>query len=501
MISYHSLDDGRSDRIMAVDCHPDMSESVVTFATVGGGGGEGDVRIWCVSRESSTAGEVVAAGDPSSVEMLGTSPGARARKDVPKYCASLRKGHDGAVNCARWAPDGSMIASAGDRGTVCVWTGESQAAWWRGLDEEGCEARANCSHLAHADDVYDVAWSPCGGYLLTGAIDHSANLWHVATKRRVRTMTDHGHYVQGVAFDPRGECFATQSSDKTVRLYVLPTNWETRKKGLVGKVLKLWPNPVDAKVARKRQREIDNHDEENGLASQLRLSPVFANELQFAGFFRRLAFSTDGEALVVPAALARPDIAGKRAAMGAVAYARGKLGDGPCVYFPAGDGGSASVAKACPVLFDQGRRSVFALALTDSVVVYDIRNPQPLVVCKGLHRAPLTDLAWARDGSILIVASGDGYLSYLRFSIDDLGRPEPAPPLASNQATHTAPIESRPPTPQKQARSPVNLLIPRKKSKGLDTFDAAIGRDNGQPRLSATKKKIVPTLISGPPTA
>ena len=38
MISYHSLEGGKSDRVMGVDAHPDVSEGVVVFATVGGGG-------------------------------------------------------------------------------------------------------------------------------------------------------------------------------------------------------------------------------------------------------------------------------------------------------------------------------------------------------------------------------------------------------------------------------------------------------------------------------
>lgn len=498
MISYHSLEDGKSDRIMAVDCHPDMSESVVTFATVGGGGGEGEIRIWAIDRRRQRQDDEKSASHPP-----------------PTYCAELRKGHEGSVNCVRWSPDGCRVASAGDRGTVCAWGGRPSASWWRQLDDE--QQKPSCVHLPHADDVYDVAWSPCGDYLLTGAIDHSSSLWHVATKRRVRTINDHSHYVQGVAFDPRGECFATQGSDKTVRVYPLPDDdWKRSKKPLVGKILKFWPNEEIPSVA-------DNATPREDEQQQNRY-PVFASELQFTGFFRRLTFATDGEALLVPAALAKPEDNGNNGtrSSGAVAYARGKLADGPCAYFPAGEG-STSVAKACPVLFNKGSRSIFALALSDAVVAYDLSSTQPLVVVKGMHRAPLTDIAWARDGSLLVVASGDGYLSFLHFDEADLGTPDAPPPLKVIKTPGPTPPSSPRPnlssTPVSSSGkrqqlplspvAPVNVLVARKKPKANTTTTtqaagaaalAPLSSEEGVAQSPASAKKNEPidlTLSDG----
>ena len=48
MISYHSLEGGKSDRVMGVDAHPDVCDGIVVFATVGGGG-SGEVRIWSIA--------------------------------------------------------------------------------------------------------------------------------------------------------------------------------------------------------------------------------------------------------------------------------------------------------------------------------------------------------------------------------------------------------------------------------------------------------------------
>ncbi|KAH8053481.1 hypothetical protein JL720_14690 [Aureococcus anophagefferens] len=198
MISYHSLEGGKSDRIMSVDCHPDASDGLVTFATVGGGG-EGDVRLWSLAPDA----------------------------EAPVYRSSLRKGHDGSVNCARWSPDGAKLCRGRPRHRLRL-ERQSTAAWWRGLDDR--DERATCGHLSHSDDVYDVCWSPCGAYVLSGSIDGVVTIWHAETRRAVKVVRDHAHYVQGVAWDPLGTCFATASSDRTVKVYALPDKWAASKK-------------------------------------------------------------------------------------------------------------------------------------------------------------------------------------------------------------------------------------------------------------------------------
>ena len=266
MISYHSLEGGKSDRIMSVDCHPDASDGLVTFATVGGGG-EGDVRLWSLAPDA----------------------------EAPVYRSSLRKGHDGSVNCARWSPDGAKLCSAGDRGTVCVWSGESSAAWWRGLDDR--DERATCGHLSHSDDVYDVCWSPCGAYVLSGSIDGVVTIWHADARRAVKVVRDHAHYVQGVAWDPLGTCFATASSDRTVKVYALPDKWAASKKPLAPKTVRFWGDE-----RARRRREKARKDAGDTETKEEPREGLFSSEIAHASFFRRLQFAADGTALVAAAA-------------------------------------------------------------------------------------------------------------------------------------------------------------------------------------------------------
>jgi chromatin assembly factor 1 subunit B len=57
---------------------------------------------------------------------------------------------------------------------------------------------------------------------------------------------------------------------------------------------------------------------------------------------------------------------------------------------------------------------VFALATTNSVLIYNTNTMKPLYGAGNYHFAALTDLAWKDDG-LLAVSSSDGYISFFTF--------------------------------------------------------------------------------------
>ena len=69
------------------------------------------------------------------------------------------------------------------------------------------------------DDVYSVAWSPDGKLLAAASVNHMTIVWDANCCTMVATLRDHTHFVQGVGWDPIGTFLATQSSDRTLRLY------------------------------------------------------------------------------------------------------------------------------------------------------------------------------------------------------------------------------------------------------------------------------------------
>jgi chromatin assembly factor 1 subunit B len=105
-----------------------------------------------------------------------------------------------------------------------------------------------CTSLSgHPQDVYDISWSPTSEFLLSGSLDHTAIVWDLSGAQRMliflcllvdslfissffvalpakqsQWLNQHTHYVQGVAWDPFDEMIATQSCDRTVKIYKRP---------------------------------------------------------------------------------------------------------------------------------------------------------------------------------------------------------------------------------------------------------------------------------------
>ena len=70
-------------------------------------------------------------------------------------------------------------------------------------------------------EIYDLAWSPDGAYVITGSMDNTARIYDAKDGQLVRQVAEHNHFVQGVAWDPLNEFVATQSSDRSVHIWQL----------------------------------------------------------------------------------------------------------------------------------------------------------------------------------------------------------------------------------------------------------------------------------------
>ena len=66
-------------------------------------------------------------------------------------------------------------------------------------------------------------------------------------------------------------------------------------------------------------------------------------------------------------------------------------------------------------------RMVFAVVTASSVFVYDTQHAHPVAKVSGIHYATINDAAWTADGGSLVVCSSDGYLTFIRFTDEELG--------------------------------------------------------------------------------
>ncbi|KAI8149153.1 WD40-repeat-containing domain protein, partial [Fennellomyces sp. T-0311] len=393
-----------------------------------------------------------------------------------EFLSELKR-HSAPVNVVRFSPSGEYLASAGDDSCVILWRRSSTKESSFGRDYAEFEKENwTVVHMfyGHSKEVYDLAWSPCGQFFITASIDNTARVWSISTRNVIHVLTDHTHYVQGVAWDPKGQFVATQSSDRSVAIY------KYRKEG---------PDRVRLSGCSKRHHRMNRQED---------VTPFrMYHDENLVTFFRRLSFSPDGGFLVTPAGLCKN--------METSTTVTAKSGDDDsddlvnCAYvYPRNtllrhpiacnsNHNKPSIAiRWCRLpyelrqkekLFDLPYRMIYAVASQDAVYVYDTQQRMPLCVVSGMHFAPITDITWSHDGSILAFSSADGYCSAVVFEENELG-PASQQQLLVDQDTEMMDI-SLPPEP---------VIKPAEKR--------AIATTTASPK----KRRIAPTLISVSPS-
>lgn len=335
--------------------------------------------------------------------------------------------HTRAVNAVRFSPDGEFLASADDESAVILWKKQDSSSnadiFVDDLEKENKEYWTVAKMLrGHLEDVYDICWSKCSQFLITGSVDNTAIIWDVAKGRNICLLSDHKGFVQGVAWDPLGQYVATLCSDRYCRIYNIST------KKIVHRIHKTSLPTLDA--------------EDNVTEKSTRL--FYDDTLK--SFCRRLSFSPDGELLVTPSGIVEDDN-GKITNV-AYVFSRHALSK-PVLYLPTKDKYTLAV-RFCPILFelkpipredeplnDEPReqwqeysnlfnlpyRMIFAVATQNAVLLYDTQQPVPFAKVSNIHYTRLSDVTWSPDGRILVVSSTDGYCSLMSFSKDELGIP------------------------------------------------------------------------------
>ena len=347
--------------------------------------------------------------------------------------------HTGVVNVVRFSPNGEVLASAGDDGMVLFWV-KSNRAFERDLAADIDERyekevwKVKMVTRATSQELYDLSWSPDGVYLAAGGTDFRVHIIDTRKGAVVREISDHQHYVQGLAWDPLGQMLATESSDRSMHIY---ENGALRaasgKLSADGGEFDAHSTTVPVSGDPAIQATHASAPPPIAHGSILRINApaqrLYGDD-RYSGFFRRLGWSPDGSLLAAPSGQFN---AGKLTGSIYI-YGRASLSSATPLAVLPGHKCVTLVVRFSPILyelrggaraFSLPYRMVYAVATQESVWVYDTQQSSPLYCFSNLHYASMTDLAWSADGQTLMMSSTDGYCSVAVFDYNELGVPIP----------------------------------------------------------------------------
>lgn len=196
------------------------------FATAGG---DSCIRIWSLDKNdpSSTVG-ISSDNDKLKNSMLNSNPNSSENATGITYLSTISR-HTQPVNCVRWHPTEPILASAGDDGCIIISEEDKDGSAPIGnlilgsLNDNASDnvEQWKTKHFLRgaSSEIYDLAWSPCGRFIISACIDNTARVFSLASLRCISVLTDHTNFVQGVSWDPLNQFFCTQSADRSLLLY------------------------------------------------------------------------------------------------------------------------------------------------------------------------------------------------------------------------------------------------------------------------------------------
>ena len=249
---------------------------LLTLGLLGAGAGLLTAQAGPKDRPSSPAAEAQPqSGDKATDEARYEAPlpaGALARLGTSRFR------HAFTLRGLAISPDGKIIASGSNKGTIRLWeadtgrelrviTGHTSAVVAFAFSADGktlasaswdktarlwdvASGKALRTFAGHEQGVHSVAFSPDGKTLLTASGDKTARLWEVATGTQLSALEGHEDVVTSAVFSHDGKSIATSSVDKTIRLWDPATAKELRKlEGHGNRVVGVAFSPDDKRLA------------------------------------------------------------------------------------------------------------------------------------------------------------------------------------------------------------------------------------------------------------
>ena len=351
--------------------------------------------------------------------------------------------------------------------------------------------------------VYDLAWSPTGEYIIAGSTDNTARVFAAVDGKCVYEIAEHSHYVQGVAWDPLNEYIATQSSDRSMHVYRISSEpGGAFEAHAVGKNTRM-PQSRSRRHSRTPSASPSTFSTSSRYgrspspmpalpAIRSLPSPSWSNlnlygDESWTNFFRRLTFSPDGGLLLTPAGQFEdpavvPGLTGSPVKIGAIddnpTPPRGRKGHPSTISSTTAVDPLASTSSSTstssvyiysranfarpPIAQLPGHKKA-SVAVRFSPILYELRPGVTTFAGEEHHQEQATPKASLEKGA-------DGWLD-----VDVLGpssgttTPSPRPALLTSGISQSvlssaspmlSPMDIRPPTPA-ASKPPTPVILPQ----------------------------------------
>ena len=192
-----------------LNSNPNDSQSVATDSSLN--------KSWTNARESQTLrghndpvrsvafrpdGKILASGsDDGTIKLWNLT----TNQDV----ANLR-GHYSTIDVVAFSNDGKILSSGSDDGTIKLWNLETN--------------KEIATLSSHSGSIWFVAFSKNGKTLASASSDYTIKLWNLDTNEEIATLNEHSDHVTVVSFSPDGKILASGSRDNTIKLWDLEKN-------------------------------------------------------------------------------------------------------------------------------------------------------------------------------------------------------------------------------------------------------------------------------------
>jgi WD40 repeat protein len=128
-------------------------------------------------------------------------------------------GYSGSVTQAAWSPDGSLLATAGDDGSIWFWDGTS------GEKITSIQITASTGSSQASDLVVrSITWSPDGSHIAAGSGDGYIQVWEVNNAEKIIEVKAHKQFVSFLAWSPLEERLVSAGADGRARVWNVARN-------------------------------------------------------------------------------------------------------------------------------------------------------------------------------------------------------------------------------------------------------------------------------------